>query len=967
MPVACRTHLRRFSQQAAGNVVQLGTYFRGPHALANAAVDFRNCSPQDVGRFIGAVRHQGPLQDNVIGLFNNGTVPIATTSPQPSLAQLRIAAYRKAKDCYYSSDFSEHYFDFCIREKINTGRSCKMNLTEEELYRAILEINANKLKYLAGDELLDCVLKFKAQERIIQEKALRGQFIFFGNQEDLTLSARLLTYALQSQHVSHERKLTLALMILSSHLFRNNKGTSSFSDRFAYPKDLNQDHLIPVLNKELKRKGANPIGSRLTKPSEIKHRYQKNLRAAEIARLEEEARQAEMARRRPKRTEFVSLLRSQEAKLIEEARLAKEVQRAAEAAFEAWFEDARQNHNVYLEFCQDTSINLERRLYLHAEWEQRKDLAREEMVTNASVRQRLYQEIASGDVYLSDSEAGDLLQTSWYWKLFTCRQTPAILQLRMDLIDVMALGWHSLAELQNHWNITVRKNFLATSLDYIKHLRTFSNGFGKPWQEHYWISPRMCAVAALIEAGKNIPADTIIREAAGDSEKTESVLYAFSRVKGTPSRGWVAQLLCIPFEDFPTDILRTYLERIDQLPPGALRKQLRLQVQFALPLGVMSGFSPTVLKNEDSFRARLTEFRKIAREFDLGPIQKVIEVIDFALSFRVGQSAETKTLMGVRNHLLAWVSAFTAENPVFARRTNYQAFLENALLVLLHRVFIQVGRNIAKRIEKISGYEVWIDVDNDLSGSWGQITLTHLRSFLSGNKPNNQPEATAETASAMTASFSRMSMVMRQELRLSMSLQTLDTMLLEGSYSLEEFINRLLTLNALVPHELAHQVVEYGILTPRVRGSGRVPGRLKFFDKQDVSGQYKEVITDRVGLALARRYGVFSPARSRKERTNEYAHSQYHIAKMIFEMKISGRHDCNNVYLLRVAAHCAYLAAEIEDESLRNKLQTLSLQILGYFAKQDNKVKAEEANRIFDYFVKVFIQTKVSRLKREKS
>ncbi|MBU0671664.1 MAG: hypothetical protein KJ732_01405, partial [Candidatus Margulisbacteria bacterium] len=174
-------------------------------------------------------------------------------------------------------------------------------------------------------------------------------------------------------------------------------------------------------------------------------------------------------------------------------------------------------------------------------------------------------------------------------------------------------------------------------------------------------------------------------------------------------------------------------------------------------------------------------------------------------------------------------------------------------------------------------------------------------------------------------------------------------------------------LNALVPHELAHQVVEYGILTPRVRGSGRVPGRLKFFDKQDVSGQYKEVITDRVGLALARRYGVFSPARSRKERTNEYAHSQYHIAKMIFEMKISGRHDCNNVYLLRVAAHCAYLAAEIEDESLRNKLQTLSLQILGYFAKQDNKVKAEEANRIFDYFVKVFIQTKVSRLKREKS
>ncbi|MBU0687736.1 MAG: hypothetical protein KKB81_07860 [Candidatus Margulisbacteria bacterium] len=327
MPPIERISINTFSSQAAGRRVRLATYFGNRHRLSRITVDFSRCSTPDVRNFISAVRIPNSFQDHVISCALQGIVH-ATKAMQEMrhlfrpLSQLRMEAFAKVRDNYHSKMFGqdeygisgESLFDRIVTGTVTSCAKYGLEVHVEDVYRVILSVEGWLIRNFNRNDLSAAMC---AQETNIQNKALRGEYRKPDAKTDRKPSAELLGFALQSEHVSHERKVVLALIALSTPHFKR-------GDHFAYSLALDAKHILPVLNRELEAKGADLIPSYFYDPLKIRSCYQRNLRAAECARLDAEARLVELAALRSKQTEFVGLLRVQEANLTENARLAEE-------------------------------------------------------------------------------------------------------------------------------------------------------------------------------------------------------------------------------------------------------------------------------------------------------------------------------------------------------------------------------------------------------------------------------------------------------------------------------------------------------------------------------------------------------------------------------------------------------------------------------------------------------------------
>ncbi|PIS31315.1 hypothetical protein COT42_01360 [Candidatus Saganbacteria bacterium CG08_land_8_20_14_0_20_45_16] len=84
--------------------------------------------------------------------------------------------------------------------------------------------------------------------------------------------------------------------------------------------------------------------------------------------------------------------------------------------------------------------------------------------------------------------------------------------------------------------------------------------------------------------------------------------------------------------------------------------------------------------------------RQLAESQGFVQMLAVADIYQFVNSFTINDESNRSTLAGLRASVLEWVSFFVQENPLFAQATNYQAFLENALLLLVSRIFVLVGR-----------------------------------------------------------------------------------------------------------------------------------------------------------------------------------------------------------------------------------------------------------------------------------
>ena len=318
----------------------------------------------------------------------------------------------------------------------------------------------------------------------------------------------------------------------------------------------------------------------------------------------------------------------------------------------------------------------------------------------------------------------------------------------------------------------------------------------------------------------------------------------------------------------------------------------------------------------------------------------VTQIYEYVLSFKAGESAETRTLTGIRDEIKNWVGSLKRSYIRFMYDRNCQELLEDALKFLLNNIFEQVGQNISQKIcEGLGMSPIPVSMGENMKDVWGLIHINFSK-FLGTSKVH-----------------SALSLELRQTLALSLSQRFGNLILLEGEMPFEDLVNRLLVLNFLVPHELGH-AAQSGNLLPIETPSKLMP-ETRLFSREEIRHQANEITIDLAGITLGKWFGVFSPAITQKARLTEIALSNFHTVRTIFNDHVE-REVHSVPLMLRMAVVCNGLAKEKKVPlPERDKMQKLSGDIVQHLVSEASTGEVAEIARIYQYYRWIYNNTKI--------
>lgn len=405
-------------------------------------------------------------------------------------------------------------------------------------------------------------------------------------------------------------------------------------------------------------------------------------------------------------------------------------------------------------------------------------------------------------------------------------------------------------------------------------------------------------------------------------------------------------LMLDPVHDFGRKALRLILSA-----KGAREEFDRAFSKYLVGELVSKPDEPNPSFLNDAAVKRCSALKRKINSLGLRNCQGIIAFLEYIDAFSAN-SGKYATLIEMRDELEVFARKFIDDYPAFTEG-ELRRFLEKAFLLLVKKAFEQICLKISNTILRNLGYgTISVDIDPEKAKVWGMI---YLRGF----------SGAADSTSNLGISL-QIQQTLQLELSVSLSLE--DFMIIGGSYSIPDFLDRLLVLNFLVHHELGHAVEHHQLLNI----SSNTPefNNPKYFELGSLQHQGHEVVIDMVGLNLARGIYAFNLGVSYEAnpiRLKEAALSLNQLAKMILA---SHQEDQSwDIAFLRMAAVCRELAGYPDllqiDQNASYDLSLISAQLEAFVKKRENnEERSREIEAIIEYFRSISRSVKIEKIRK---